>query len=394
MLVRESGLSSLPEITSDELLPPISRWSVIVGLFLVGTVCVAFVLAAIVKYPVKIIADGIVRPVGESRLVQSPPVEAVVQSIEVQENQLVHKGDVIAKLNTSSLQIREKQLGENIRSVETQLKRVDGQLDASAKQRSAEEQRIDAEVSEKQSALSLAQITHQRFSSLARQGAISLQQRDEKQQAYQSALAEVAQVQATGQATLAGLDRERESLLQRRSELLSQKARDRQELKQVRADMDSYTIRAAATGEIFKLELRNSGQVVRSGETIAQIVPKDAALVVKAQVDGKHIGNISLNQTVYLRVKPYPHTRFGILTGKVVAVSPDVRQAPVSTGQLGKPQESTSFYEVTIQPDALHLGNDHNNRIQPGIEVRADIIVKDETVLLFLLDKAKLLKDL
>ena len=45
-----------------------------------------------------------------------------------------------------------------------------------------------------------------------------------------------------------------------------------------------------------------------------------------------------------------------------------------------------TFYEVTIKPDSLSLGKDnHQCTLQLGMEGRADIITREETVLKFLL---------
>ncbi|HBL13917.1 MAG TPA: HlyD family secretion protein, partial [Cyanobacteria bacterium UBA11162] len=54
-----------------------------------------------------------------------------------------------------------------------------------------------------------------------------------------------------------------------------------------------------------------------------------------------------------------------------------------------------SFYEVTIQPERLSLGDGTRQcLIQLGMEGRADIISREETVLQFLLRKARLITDL
>ncbi|MCA1991150.1 MAG: HlyD family secretion protein [Coleofasciculus sp. S288] len=440
MLSHESHLPSLPEVTSDELLPPISRWTMICGLSLVSVVGIAFTLAAIIKYPVKIAATAVVRPVGEIRLVQAP-AEAAVKSINANENQLVRKGDVIATLDASPLEIKQSQLNGTNQSNQAQLERIEKQLDTLTTQRNAEEhlsQRAIAsaqadlarsqreyherqittqtEVKKAQAKLIFAQTDYQRYQQLVHQEAVSHQQRDEKKQAYQIALAELEQVQtslnpsnalvtiaqeriaqehAKGKSTLAVLDKERGNLLQRRDELLNQLNRDRKDLKQVEMDIAKYVIRAPETGTLFKLDLRNVGQVVRSAETIAQIAPSDAPLVVKAQVDTQDISKVARNQTVYLQVKAYPYPDYGILTGKVVAIAPDVTQIPVnnSAEQTGKTRASAAYYEVAIQPDTLYLRNDAKNGIQPGMEVKAEIIAKDETVLTFLLRKARLLTD-
>lgn len=441
MLSSESHLTSLPEMTSDEALPPISRWTMICGLSFVGIVGIAFTLAAMIQYPVKITANAVVRPVGELRFAQAP-AEATVKSINVNENQSVRQGDVIATLDDTQLQIRKSQLIGTIQSNQAQLERVDDQLSALATQRIAEAHVINrqiasaqadlvrtqrehrdrqitaqTEVAEAQADLDLAQKTYRRYQQLANQGAVSRQQRDEKEQAFKVALAKlerattslnpsgalvtianegIAKEQAKGESTLAVLDKEGKTLLQRRVELQNQLNRDRKDLKQVETDITKYVIRAPETGTLFKLDLRNVGQIVRPADAIAQIAPSDAPLVIKAQVATQDRSKVALNQKVHLRVNAFPYPDYGILTGKVVAISPDAFQSQPSspTGQSDKAQAIAAYFEVTIQPEALSLRNDPKNAIQPGMEATAEIIAREETVLTFLLRKARLITDL
>jgi HlyD family secretion protein len=69
------------------------------------------------------------------------------------------------------------------------------------------------------------------------------------------------------------LNKEQKNLRQRLLEIQNQLNRDQKELQQVENDLKKSVIRAPASGTILKLELRNSGQVVRPGESIAEIAP-------------------------------------------------------------------------------------------------------------------------
>ena len=83
---------------TDNSLPPISRWTSLAGLFLIGTVITSIYLSSWVKYNVTVKAAAIVRPIGETRVVQSP-IEGTVKSIKVKENQM----DTIKSPNMHSL---------------------------------------------------------------------------------------------------------------------------------------------------------------------------------------------------------------------------------------------------------------------------------------------------
>ena len=78
----------LRPVQSDEFLPPVSIWTTIGGLFLVGGVGAAVALAAFVKYNVTVKAAATVRTIGEIRIVQAA-ITGSIKSILVKENSSV-----------------------------------------------------------------------------------------------------------------------------------------------------------------------------------------------------------------------------------------------------------------------------------------------------------------
>lgn len=213
----------------------------------------------------------------------------------------------------------------------------------------------------------------------------------------------IAQEKATGVASIATLDKERKALIQQRIEIQKQLDRDARELQQVEIDLSQTAITATADGIISKLNLRNPGQAVRPGEEIAQIVPSEAPLVVKAAVASEDKSKLKEGQNVLLRVSACPYPDYGTLKGKVKAISPDAfapqRNSPDAVAsKTASPQKAVavgSFYEVTIEPESLVLRQGKKQcSIQLGMEGRADIISKEETVLQFFLRKARLIADL
>ena len=211
----------------------------------------------------------------------------------------------------------------------------------------------------------------------------------------------IAQEQASGQVTLATLNKEKEALLQQRIEINKQLERDIRELQQVEIDLAKTTITATANGIISRLSLRNPGQTVRSGEEIAQIVPSNAALEVKAAVLPGDIGKVEKGQKVQMRVSACPYPDYGTLPGVVSQISEDTIKPQrndgtanifTASGQQGN--AVGAFYEVTIKPERLALDRGERQcAIQLGMDGRADIITKEETLLQFLLRTAKLLAD-
>lgn len=428
---------SVPIFNSEEFLPPITRWTSWGGLVLVGTIGILMTVAALVKYNVAVKASASVRPDGEMQVVQSK-LEGTIKQIEVEENQDVRVNDIIARLDDGKLQTQKSQLQGSIQQNQLQLSQLEVQVRLINTQATAESNSIEGsvaaaqvEVIRNQREHSEKQLTAQadfqeasvlreaaaaeldRYQQLAEVGAVSQSQFQEKQANAQTATArqkrtqallnptdalirisqqQISQQQARGQATLATLSREREALIQRQSEVRSQLIRDQKELEQVQQEIDSSVIRATTSGVVFQLSLLNPNQVVRLGDTVAQIAPSDASLVVKAKVDNQDIDQVELGQVADLRVDACPYPDYGVLKGKVTEVAPDT-----SNGS-GAPSGSSSgdrTYTVTIAIDSPIFGTSQRQcRLQSGMEVSASIISKQETALQYLLRKLRLAADL
>ena len=448
---------SLPKVQEDEFLPPIGRWTRFGGLFIVAVVALAIPIASVTKYKETIKTQASVRPKGELRLVQAA-TEGQITRVAVKANQTVEKGDVIATINDSRLQTQKSQLKDSIQQSRLQLVQVNAQVNALDRQISAESDRIEssvvaaeselnriqreyqdrqittqAEVREIQSELeasvaasNAAQAKQKRYQSAAKEGAISQDQLQEvqltakqQQQTVKAAKAklirtqtalnpsdaeiaiatsQIAEARATGAASLATLNKEKQALIQQRIEINQQLDKDTKQLQQTDADLKQTIVTAPADGIISQLNLRNPGQTVRPGEEIAQIAPSNAKLVLQASVTAKSIGKLEQGQTAQMRVSACPYTDYGTLKGKVAAIPPDavVPQSDNNASAANTTQHTgASFYEVAIEPDKTILGKENNQcAIQLGMEGQVDIITKEETVLQFLLRKARLTTNL
>ncbi|OKH53578.1 HlyD family secretion protein [Calothrix sp. HK-06] len=213
----------------------------------------------------------------------------------------------------------------------------------------------------------------------------------------------IAQEKAAGLSNKATLEKERQALIKQRIEIEKQLERDTSELKQVEIDLAQTTIAATADGIISQINLRNSGQTLRAGEAVVQIVPSNAPQVVKAAVASEDKSKLKIAQKIKMRVSACPYPDYGTLDGEVQAISPDAitpqkndtNGTGINTNGSPKAVATGAFYEVTIQPENLVLGKGKNLcHIQLGMEGRVDIISREETVLRFFLRKARLIADL
>jgi HlyD family secretion protein len=204
----------------------------------------------------------------------------------------------------------------------------------------------------------------------------------------------IAQETAKGEANIAALNKEREVLIQRLVEIQTQIKQSQKELQQLETQRKSSVILATSNGIIFKLNLRNSGQVLRVGESIAEVVPDSAYLVIKAIIPTAEINKIAIGQKVQLRVDACPYPDYGIAKGTVKTIAPDaITSQSKDTNMTSSP--GISYFETTIQPESNSFGiNGHKCVLQSGMNTTADIISREETALQFMLRKARLIADL
>jgi len=423
----------------DEFLPPLGKWTIIGGLVMLAGLVGALALSAVLKYKIVVKTPVTVRPSGELRLVEAQ-AEGSIKQIEVKVNQSVQAGDVIAVIDDTNLQTQKRQLLNKIDSAQQQLRQLKAQQQWIDRQLAAQNEQLQRTISSAEADLRLNQRTYQdsltvsqadiqeaeaslalaedeltRYQKLADTGAVSELQVQEKVAAVVVAKARltkvkvalnpsdapvvmakerIAQEQARGEATIARLTQEREEQLRQYQEFNSQLIADRQDLDSVEHELKYAKIRAPISGIILELKLRNFDQVVQRGDEIAQIAPTTEDITLKAMVASQDINQVEVGQSVDVRISACPYPDYGTLPGVVEAVSPDAVDQQSTVGASvpnASPSPSRGSYEVTIQPTQLMLAiSQRQCLIQPGMEGQAEIISQQETVLQFILRKARL----
>ena len=203
----------------------------------------------------------------------------------------------------------------------------------------------------------------------------------------------IAQEDAAGRANLARLQQEQEGLIQQRIEIEKKLERDQKELAQLSQEGEQTTITASADGILFQLKIRNPGQTVTPGQEIARIAPSNTALSIEALIPSQEIGKVEAGQATQTKISACPYPDYGTLKGVVTNVAPD---ATTSQGNNSpSPGSGATFYKVTISPESLTFGNRENKcSLQTGMQGQTDITTKSDTVLKYVLRKAKLLTNI
>lgn len=118
----------------------------------------------------------------------------------------------------------------------------------------------------------------------------------------------------------------RRQMLERLQERERQIATLDQELAKARRRQALMTLTAPVSGVVQQLAVHTEGAVVKPAQPLMVIVPKDAELVVEAQVANKDIGFVAEGQQAEIKVDAFPFTQYGTLDGTVATLSDEAVQ--------------------------------------------------------------------
>lgn len=167
------------------------------------------------------------------------------------------------------------------------------------------------------------------------------------------------------------------------------KAQLRRRLVELRADQDAVVLTVAKV---------SVGSVLQSGDQFLTLVPANAPLEAEVNVVGSDAGFVHPGNTVQVKFDTFPYVHYGYAEGTVRVVSPDSfspsdsaagprpnqsqTQAQAQAGALG------TFYRSRVQLDQVKLHDTPAGfHLTPGMPVTADIKVGKRTVLTYMLSR-------
>ena len=138
----------------------------------------------------------------------------------------------------------------------------------------------------------------------------------------------------------------------------------RESIGQAEERVSRLHIRAPVKGLIQNLRTETLGGVIAPGDTVAEVIPTGAELIVEARIDTKDIGFIYKGQKADVKVVTFDYTRYGAIIGAIDHIS-----ATTLEDETGTPH-----YLAYIKLEKNHVGdNPELNLVVPGMTVTADI---------------------
>jgi hemolysin D len=147
--------------------------------------------------------------------------------------------------------------------------------------------------------------------------------------------------------------------------------------------LEKRLLRSPVAGTVLAFNVVNTGKVVQSGETVAEIAPDNAPLVLSAVLPDRDAGFIEKGMTAQVKFDAYSYQDYGAIPGKVVNISANTK----TDDNLGE------VYRVQIELDRNYVSQDSKKILfKPGQTGSADIVIRHRRVMDVLLEPVKKLR--
>jgi membrane fusion protein (multidrug efflux system) len=233
--------------------------------------------------------------VAADKVTVAPLVDGYVAAVLVDDNQPVHPGQLLIRIDPASLKARLAQADANARALQAAVSAVDDK--ARLEQAMIAQKAAAVDAADAQAKWAASEMT--RYGSLAQSGWVSPQRAATARTAQDQAAAGVAQARATLEAER----RTAQSLGSARDQSLAQAAAARAAADQTRIDLSRTEVRAPVAGVVGARGVR-VGQYVRPGGALLSIVPLADAYVV-ANFKETQVARLRIGQPVQIHADAF-----------------------------------------------------------------------------------------
>jgi adhesin transport system membrane fusion protein len=145
-----------------------------------------------------------------------------------------------------------------------------------------------------------------------------------------------------------------------------------QRLNRFQDSLERSTLRAPMDGIVKTLAISTRGAVVKPGETVVELVPRDSDLVVDAHLPVQDIGYVRQGQEAVVTLAGSDGSRFGHIGGRVLTISPDTM---LDTNKQ-------PYYKVRVELSSRSFKyGDRVYEVYPGVHVVCSILTGKRTIL-------------
>lgn len=139
------------------------------------------------------------------------------------------------------------------------------------------------------------------------------------------------------------------------------------------------SVNSPLDGNVINLKFKTIGGIIKPGEKIMEIVPKESDLIIEVKINTRDIDNIHLGQKTMIQVLSYNSRKTPLLPGKLKYISGDAVEDISYKGSHYYPTH------IQVSKDALKkLGK--TIKLFPGMPVTAFIQTRERTFMDFILE--------
>ena len=137
--------------------------------------------------------------------------------------------------------------------------------------------------------------------------------------------------------------------------------------------LDQTVVRAPVDGYVFNLTQFTNGGVTGSGETLLDVVPANAPIIVTAQIPPQDINKIHVGMDAQVRLTGLNQRWHGPMKGVVTMVSAD---------KITNEKANVSFYRADVRVDPKELTKlKKDTQITPGMPASVALVSGKKTVM-------------
>ncbi|MEJ1934829.1 HlyD family efflux transporter periplasmic adaptor subunit [Nostoc sp. NIES-2111] len=189
--------------------------------------------------------------------------------------------------------------------------------------------------------------------------------------------AELTQKQAEGKTIQLQAEQTIQKLQVQKTQLQAQVQQTGKLILEAKTRLKQLALTAPVAGTVLSLNVRNSGEVVQSGQTIAELAPENAPLILEATLPTKEAGFVKVGNQVKIKFDAYPYQDYSIIPGKVISISPN---STVS-------DKTGAVYRVEIAMERNYIKANHQTiKFQAGQTATAEIIIRRRRIADILLE--------
>lgn len=237
-----------------------------------------------------------------------------------------------------------------------------------------------SDIKQSQSRLGEQQSSYERIASQAQAEVAQAQLKLQEQQRNAQSLA------YSGRLALLKSQDELNNLKTETTTLRAEIAQSQSQIESLQFQLTQRIIKAPIEGIVFQLPVKNAGDVLQTGDLIAEIAPKGTLLVLRSQMDTTESGSLRVGMPVKMKFDAYPYQDYGVVEGKLNQIAPTSKVTDTTQGQV-----TTYDLEIELKQTCIPI-SDRCIALKAGQTATAEVIVRQRRIIDFILDPLKKLQ--